>query len=164
MARRMHPTERALKGAEGFAYIGMLFALALCGIGLGVLVPSVSDQVRRERENELIEAGTTLARALETYARGSQGVERRYPESLDRLLLDDRFVRTRRHLRRLPYDPVAKSDAWGVVRDGKGGIVGVRSLAEGKPIRHRPPAGVVLDGIGDRYRDWVFAAVQERKP
>lgn len=146
----------------GFAYIGMLFALALFGISLGVLVPMYGTQVQREREDELIAGGMTLARALTAYAKASPGLQRAYPDSLERLLSDDRLVRIARYVRQLPYNPFSHGVQWGVVRDDKGGIVGVYSLSDAKPLRDQPPAGVRVQGGGQRYRDWIFMAEQEK--
>ncbi len=87
--------------------------------------------------------------ALPTAAQG--------PRSLEDLLKDPRLPGLRRHLRQLYADPLTGKEQWGLVKDSKGSILGVHSLAEGKPVQRtgfEPQLGSFEDA--ENYRQWVF--------
>jgi hypothetical protein len=80
------------------------------------------------------------------------------PQKLEDLLRDPRSPTLVRHLRRLPIDPVTRSETWGIVlsRDGVG-ILGVYSLAQSRPIKiagFEPPF-TDFDGKMS-YQEWRF--------
>lgn len=58
-----------------------------------------------------------------------------YPNSLQDLLRDNRFPDVRRYLRRNFTDPLTGREEWGIIPAPGGGIAGVFSLSEAKPIK-----------------------------
>lgn len=146
-------------GERGFTFVAVLAATALLTASLSVAGPRWADAQRRERERELVRVGQRYAQAIAQYRDRSPGAERRYPATLDDLLIDRRFVGTVRHLRRLYTDPVAPGRPWGVVRDGSGAIVGVRSSSLDSPsgLPLLDAAGRPLPAVA-RYADWSFLA------
>lgn len=148
--------------SRGFTFVAALLLLALVSLGLAVAGPLWSQQAQRERERELLRMGALYAQAIAAYRSASPGSDKRYPEQLEWLLLDRRFVGTVRHLRRLYPDPVNPGQPWGLVRDGAGQIVGVHSLSTEPPLAQGPLqwSGRVLGPVR-RYADWQFLAVSE---
>ncbi len=164
-AGHMHRCEHGFREA-GFTYVAMLFAVALISVGLGLAVPIYSEQVRREREQELIRVGTLYVEAIRNYYLSSPGSVRMYPRRLEDLILDARFVGTRRHLRKLYWDPIMRSAQWGVVPAPDGGVAGVYSRSEQAPLLARPLlVGSQSIAPPARYSDlkFVFEAIREAR-
>lgn len=164
-AGHMRRCEQGLREA-GFTYVVMLFAVAIISIGLGLAVPIYSEQVRREREQELIRVGTLYVEAIRNYYLSSPGSVRMYPRRLEDLVLDARFVGTRRHLRKLYAEPIMRSSDWGVVAAPDGGIAGVYSRSEQAPLLARPLlVGSQPVAPSARYSDlkFVFDATRESR-
>jgi type II secretory pathway pseudopilin PulG len=139
--------------------VAVLLLLALVSLGLAQAGPMWSDQVRREREQELLRVGTLYAQALASYRALSPGSLKQYPDKLEALALDARFVGTVRHLRKLYPDPVNPGMPWGTVKDPSGRIVGVYSQSEAQPLADRPMRwGGGLMPAARSYTDWKFLA------
>lgn len=144
----------------GFTYVSMLFAVAIIGAGLAA-VGEVWSQVRqREREQELIWVGRQFRDAIALYYLRTPGAVKRYPERLEDLLEDRRYVTTQRYLRRIHVDPVTGTAQWGIVSAPQGGIMGVYSLSERTPQKKSgfPPVEAAFEGAG-RYMDWRFVYI-----
>ena len=142
---------------RGFTYIWAMAAVAILGLGLAAIGPTWADAARREREQDLLRIGQLYAQAIGSYYRSSPGSEKRYPPSLDALLLDTRFVGTYRHLRRLYADPLKPGQAWGVLRGADGSVRGVYSLSMDEPMRREAlDLGVVVLPAARRYSEWQF--------
>lgn len=141
----------------GFTYMAALAAVAVLGIGLAAMGTLHFEQARREREQDLLRIGTLYAEAIAGYHRLSPGSEKRYPPSIDALLLDTRFVGTVRHLRKAYADPVAPTAPWGLVRGPDGAIRGVFSTSEAQPLRRQPlDLGITQLPAAARYSKWTF--------
>lgn len=146
------------KRQRGFTLLAVLTLTALMAISLSVVGPSWSQARQRERERELVHIGLEYAQALARYRAASPGSERRNPDTLDDLLLDRRFPRVVRHLRRLYPDPLDPGRPWEPVRDPQGGIVGVRSTSTARPLAEHVPHGVQpFSAPAQQYREWVFS-------
>ncbi len=151
----------ALQVDAGFAYPVLLVAVAVLGLGLARLGPMWEEADRRDREQELLRVGKLYAEALDRARRESPGGAGRYPERLEDLLLDTRFVGTRRHLRRLYPDPLQPSRPWGVVRDAGGAIIAVYSQDSRRPLqRVASDHGPASLPAAERYSDWMFGPRQ----
>ncbi|MED5621556.1 type II secretion system protein [Ideonella sp. BN130291] len=145
--------------SRGYTFVGVLLLLALCMLSLAVAGPVWSQQVRREREQELLRVGGLYAQAIASYYQASPGSEKQFPQRLDQLLNDTRFVGVRRHLRALYPDPVSPGQPWGLVLDAQQRIVGVHSLSEQPPLAEgRLEAGGVELAPAKHYSDWKFIA------
>lgn len=116
-------------------------------------------RLRRERETELLFVGDQYARALAAY-RDAEPI-RAYPKTLAELVDDRRGLTPRHHLRRLYRDPLTGSADWGLVYDGDRRIVGLYSLAAGRPFKQNgfAPAYRAFAGSAS-YRGWLFAPPQ----
>lgn len=146
------------RGDRGFVYLWALALVAAMGVGLAAVGPLWSQEAKREREDELLRVGRLYADAIARYYRSSPGSVKRYPPTLEVLLLDTRFVGTVRHLRTLYPDPVVGSAAWGLLHAADGGIRGVHSQSTDAPLRAvAVDLGVTVLPPATRYAEWQFA-------
>jgi type II secretory pathway pseudopilin PulG len=142
----------------GFSYLWMLLLVTLMGIALTISAELISTSARRDREVALLVAGRQFQSAIERYHESPPPSGRKeYPNTLEDLLQDPRFLGMKRHLRKIPMDPITGKLEWGFTRMG-GRIVAVHSLSEMLPIKQ---AAFDYD-IGHfanakKYSDWVFA-------
>ena len=147
--------------STGFAYLALLITVTIIGVAAVATFQMGSILQRRAAEDELLEIGTEFRRALISYSSATPAGQPNYPPSLDALLKDPRYPNIRRHLRKLYYDPLTGTQRWGLVMspDGKG-VVGVYSLAQGKPIKigNFEP---IYQSFADKtsYADWVFTSI-----
>lgn len=142
---------------RGFTYLYVLFLVALIGAQLALVGTIWHTKVKREKEAELLFIGHEFRRAIASFHTRTPGSEKRYPRSLEDLVLDPRFPQTVRHLRRIYRDPMTGKYEWGLQRNENGDIVGMYSLSTEKPLkiggfRREDEAftGMV------RYDQWVF--------
>jgi len=142
----------------GFSYLALLFALAIFGIGLAKIGPLSSQLARRSAEAELIRTGLEVERAIASYYYSSPGTIPALPRTWDDLLEDRRFVAMKRHLRRVPLDPITRTHDWGVEEIG-GGMIGIYSRSDAAPLRRRPIELERSTTGGEHYSDWKFVFV-----
>ncbi len=139
---------------SGFTYLTILFAVAFIGIGLAVTGEVWHTAALRDKESQLLYAGSQYRRAIERYYLSGP---RQYPRTLEDLLKDPRKPNVERYLRRLYFDPVTGSAEWGVVKAPDGGVMGVYSLSDVKPMK---TAGFDLRNKAfegaEKYSDWKF--------
>lgn len=148
-----------LAGADGWAYLFLLVAVAIIAGAAAGTVQIGSTMARRQAEQQLIDVGQQFAQALQRYAAMTPVGHPTAPRDLEQLLTDDRFPGMVRHLRRLYDDPVTGSATWGVIRDGQGFVVGVHSLSPQVPIRQSGfPGQFAGFERATTYQDWVFQA------
>ena len=142
---------------RGFTYIAMLLAVAVSGALLAAGSIVWSQQAQRERERELLLIGKEFRRAIGLYYERTPGAVKRYPEGLEHLLRDDRYLSMQRYLRRIYRDPMTGKSEWGLVQAPTGGIMGVYSLSNDRPIKTGgfDESDKDLDGKS-RYSDWQF--------
>lgn len=165
----MGSTMRAGKQARpsrqaGFGYLSVLMLVLAVATGLSAVAQPWSMQKQRDDEAELLFIGTQFQRALASYY--LSGTAPAYPKTMDALLKDDRVSFTRRHLRRLYADPITGGTEWGIVKSPDGGIMGVYSLSERRPIKQDGFDAELGDMAGkSSYQDWkfVFMGVNPRQ-
>jgi len=134
--------------------------MLLLALGTQRVMTVVSQQAQREREAELLRAGTAIAEAIGRYHEATPGSVKRWPVSLDDLLEDRRLVVLRRHLRQVYADPMTRDGRWGLMPAPDGGVAGVYSLSESQPIASGSMEVQRLGFSGARsYREWRFVFV-----
>jgi type II secretory pathway pseudopilin PulG len=114
---------------RGFSYLLLLFAVAALGIASAGSAVMWSTLTQSERERELLFIGGEFARALQRYHDASPVEPKRYPASLQELVEDKRQPTPVRHLRKIYFDPMTRSQDWGLVMTG-GQIRAVYSKSE----------------------------------
>ncbi|MET1070468.1 MAG: type II secretion system protein [Pseudomonas prosekii] len=144
-------------GEGGFTYLGVLFLVALMGMGLASAGQVWSTASKRDRERQLLWVGTQYAQALRSYYRSSPGVAQ-YPKELADLLQDERFPSAKHHLRQLYPDPMGGGE-WSLMRGFDGRITGLYSAATDTPLKQTDFPTQWSDFVGmASYKDWQFVA------
>jgi hypothetical protein len=149
---------------RGWAYLSVLFLVTLLALVASASLQAGTALARRNAEQELLAIGNEFQQALRSYAgaplespTAPELMGLRGPRTLEELLRDPRAPGIRRHLRRIYADPLTGRPDWGLVRDRDGLIVGVYSLAPGRPIRQ---AGFDATWAhfenSESYQDWIF--------
>lgn len=145
---------------SGFTYLGLIFFVAVMGIALAMAGTLWSFSKQREKERELLFIGEQFRRAIGQYYEHTPGTIKRYPQSLNDLLQDNRYVSVQRYLRRIYRDPITKDTEWGLVQAPTGGVMGVYSKSVSTPIKvggFRFSDRAFEDA--KRYSDWAFVYV-----
>ena len=144
---------------RGFTYLGILFAVAFIGVGLAVIGQLWSIAARRADEQQLLFVGDSFRRAIGSYYRAG----RQYPQYLEDLVLDKRGPVPLHHLRKLYADPITREADWELVTLDNGGIIGVASRSQGKPLKRanfeRQDASFE---DAECYCDWQFVYLPPR--
>jgi type II secretory pathway pseudopilin PulG len=109
---------------RGYMLLAILVMLAFLMLALLQVAPSIAQQIRREREEELIHRGRQYALAIKRFYRKFG----RYPTSLDELENTNRM----RFLRRRFKDPMTQGGEWRVIHFGEAKVTPTGLF--GKPI------------------------------
>lgn len=150
-----HPSSR--RDQNGFTFFGVLAAVALLGAVLGSAVEIWYTAVVREKERQLLFIGQQFRLAIERYHRNTPGPVKQFPAKLEDLLEDPRLPGTQRYLRRIYRDPITGLSEWELVKGADGGIVGLHSLSEARPLKSAGfgPADRGFENT-ESYAGWVF--------
>jgi len=149
---------------SGFTYLTVLFAIAFMGLGLALTGEMWHTAVMREKEAQLLYVGNQYRRAIERYYLSGP---RQFPRALEDLLKDPRKPNTQRYLRKLYPDPLTGKNEWGIVRAPDGGILGVYSASEEKPIKTGNFGFANREFVEkEKYSDWrfVYNPAQQQVP
>ena len=153
-----------MKRERGFTYLTVLFIVAILLGGLAMVGEVWETAAKREREAELLFVGDQYRKAIGRFYEGTPGGVKRYPRTLEELLKDPRTPSVQRYLRRLYADPFGGAE-WGIVKSPDGGVAGVYSLSEEKPLKS---AHFKLRDAGfeaaQRYADWKFTYAPASPP
>ncbi len=142
---------------RGFTMAAVIAALFILALATQSVMFFVSQQAQREREDKLLRIGKAYREAIGAYYESSPGNIKRWPQTLEDLVEDSRQVGIKRYIREVYADPVGRTDSWGIVVSRDGGIAGVYSRSEAKPIRSAPiEQGDIQLAGASRYSDWRF--------
>jgi len=140
---------------RGFTYLTVLFIVAILAAGLALVGEVWETSAKREKEADLLFVGNQYRMAIQRYVLAGKA---QYPQKLEDLLQDQRQPSIQRYLRKLYPDPMTGKSEWGFVKGPDGGIGGVYSLSEDKPLK---VAGFKLRDASlegaQKYSDWKFA-------
>jgi type II secretory pathway pseudopilin PulG len=143
---------------SGYTLVTLLVVVFLVSLGLSIAGPTWREQNRRLHERELLRVGMLYAHALADFRASSPGSLKAYPNSLEELLLDPRYLGVRRHLRRLYPDPIDPTQPWGLTKDADGHITGVYSQSVDEPVAEGPmDMGDLVLAPARHYSDWKFS-------
>ena len=153
---------RGPRGSRGFTYLTVLFIVAFMGVGLAVIGEVWHTAALREKEAELLFVGNQYRRAIERYYLSGP---RQYPRTLSDLLKDPRKPATERYLRQIYPDPITGKDEWGIVKAPDGGIMGIHSPSEDKPLKSASfrTRDKEFEGAA-KYSDWKFVSTPPVQP
>ena len=108
----------------GVTYLAVLFLVATMGAIWAAIGNIWSTTSQREKEKELLLIGAQFRTAIGQYYEKSPGALKKYPETLEDLLKDNRQLGTQRYLRKVFIDPITKTSKWGFVMSPHGGDYG----------------------------------------
>src|SRR5258708_15408346 len=94
---------RARKNEQGYVLLAVMLLVTLLIIALAIEAPRLGQQIKREREEELIHRGQEYSRAIKKFYIASGG---HYPTSLEQL----ENTNNKRFLRKRYKDPVTGKD------------------------------------------------------
>jgi len=148
---------------DGFSYVIVMFLVAILAIISVRALEVTATAERRDKEAQLLWVGMAFRNAIAQYHKGTPGEAKAYPENLEALLYDERHTNPDRPLRKLYRDPMTGSPDWGLVRNGKGAVIGVYSLSQDRPAKKGgfPPELASFAGA-QRYSDWKFVYQSEK--
>jgi type II secretory pathway pseudopilin PulG len=106
---------RGKSGEKGYVLLALMLALTLLLIAMAIEAPRIAQQIKREREEELVHRGKDYAMAVKRFVHKSGG---RYPTSIDQLENTNRI----RFLRKRYKDPMTGEANWKMVHAGEAEI------------------------------------------
>ena len=150
---------RLLYCRAGVTYLLALMMVMVLGIMLAKVGQSWQQLMQREKEEELLFRGSQMQDALTRWYRPQAGQQVATPlTDLKQLLRDPRTAATVRYLRREYRDPITGKE-WVLIRDPTGGIIGVSSSSDQKPIKQDYFPDNLKEFTNKKsYREWQFLA------
>lgn len=152
----------------GFTYFGLLLAIATVALGAGAGAGMLSNDIRRDKELELLLAGDEIRRAIESYHAKNNGGQNPYPKQLEWLIRDPNQPTILRHLRKIFRDPMHDPDetenlrisgTWALIYGPGEQIIGVHSNSRGAPLKKTGfPKSYESFAQAKSYSDWRFMA------
>jgi type II secretory pathway pseudopilin PulG len=121
------------QGEQGFTLLGLIVAIFLILLVLGVAAPRVAHELRREREVETIHRGNEYVRAIQIYYRKVG----HYPGSIEELEKTNNV----RYLRQRYVDPMTGKADWRLIHVGE-----AKTTVKG--FFGQPLAGIASSGLG----------------
>jgi type II secretory pathway pseudopilin PulG len=149
-----------LKSCNGFTYIAALVLVMIMGIMLGAAGQSWS--MIMKREVELLFRGNQIMYTIADWYKSGQGRQAVPLKDLKDLLKDPHSAATVRYLRKLYKDPITGKDWTPIIDQARGGIVGVVSTSEEKPIKQdftdylKDTPQFKTFGKKNKYSEWQF--------
>ena len=111
---------------SGFTYLWILFAIAMLGVSLTVSSQLWVSSAQRQKIEQMNWIAEQFKQAIGSYYESSPGSVKLYPQTPEMLLQDERFITTKRHLRKIYANPFSGLPDWDWIRGVDGGLRGVR--------------------------------------
>lgn len=99
-------------GESGYMLLAVMLAVTLILVGMSIELPRIAQQIKREREEELVHRGKDYATAVKRFVHKNGG---RYPTSVEQLE-DTNHIR---FLRKKYKDPITGESDWKMVHMGE---------------------------------------------
>ncbi|MFL6386022.1 MAG: hypothetical protein ACJ71U_00915 [Terriglobales bacterium] len=115
MKMRYMKSGRARSTESGYVLLAVMLTLTLMLIALSVEAPRIAQQIKRDKEEELIHRGKDYATAVKRFAHKNGG---RYPASIEQLENTNHV----RFLRKKYVDPITGESDWKMVHVGEAEI------------------------------------------
>lgn len=148
---------RTMRIQSGYVLLTVLLFLLMITLGASGMVQMYQTQTKREKEQQLLFAGSQIKRAIVSYYNTiPSGKSRQLPPNLEALLDDPRTSPPLHHLRQIFVDPMTGKRDW-VLVVGLGGIIGVHSNSNNTPLKVSGflPEYKSFNGAAS-YADWIF--------
>lgn len=108
-------TNRSHRAESGYVLLAVMLTLTLMLIAMAIEAPRIAQQIKREKEEELVHRGKDYATAVKRFVHKSGG---RYPASIEQLE-DTNHIR---FLRKKYKDPMTGEADWKMVHAGEAQI------------------------------------------
>jgi type II secretory pathway pseudopilin PulG len=105
-------SNRSRSGQAGYVLLAVMFTLTLMLIAMAIEAPRIAQQIKREREEELVHRGKDYATAVKRFVHKNGG---RYPLSVEQLENTNHI----RFLRKKYKDPITGESDWKMVHVGE---------------------------------------------
>lgn len=105
------PVRSKIRNQKGYLLLSVMLLIAIMLLMLSIEAPRIAQQIKRDKENELIHRGKEYARAVRKYVRKTGN----YPTSLEQLE-DTNHVR---FLRKRYEDPMTGKADWKLIHQGE---------------------------------------------
>jgi hypothetical protein len=148
----------------GVTYLAVLFFVAASSAMLAATAVIWSHERQRQKEQELIWIGNQFREAIGLYYQRTPGAVKRYPEKLEDLLEDRRYLTTARYLRQVYRDPMTGKAQWGLISAPGGGFMGIRSLSQSEAIKTIERQSDGTSAGAARHSDWIFTYLPPPTP
>jgi hypothetical protein len=149
---------------RGFTYLALLFWLAFLALGAALAAEVASREAQREGERQLLFVGEQYREAIGRWHDTHAALADPFPRDLGWLLEDLHSLEPQRYLRQVYRDPITGSPQWGLVRSPLGGITGVYSLSQARPLKQAGFDLAERDFTGaQHYSGWRFVYVAKPK-
>jgi type II secretory pathway pseudopilin PulG len=112
---RRRRSNRSRSGESGYLLLAVMLVMTLILIAMSVEAPRIAQQIKREKEEELVHRGKDFAYAVKRFAHKNGG---RYPVSIEQLE-DTNHVR---FLRKRYKDPMTGDTDWKLIHYGEAQI------------------------------------------
>ncbi len=112
---KLKKTSRTRIAEQGYMLLAVMLAMTLILIAMGAAAPRIAQQIKRDKELELVHRGKDVAIAIKHFVHKNGG---RYPTSLEQLE-DTNHIR---FLRRRWKDPTTGDSIWRLVHVGEAEI------------------------------------------
>ena len=142
---------------SGAAYLVVLFLIATIAISLSVVSQHDATIQLREKERDWLFIGQQYQQAIQSYYEKSPDGIKKFPISLEELLLDNRFLQPVRHLRKFYPDPLTGGE-WMIIRDEGNFIVGVYSASQNEILSKNLVKDFATDQAINVHADVKFTA------
>lgn len=142
---------------KGFTYMAVLFAVAIIGASLALIGVTWKTAQQRENEKELLFIGDQFRKAIGLYYERTPGPIKKFPENLEQLIKDDRYIVPQHYLRKIYRDPMTNKTDWEIIVAPNGGIMGVHSASDKAP--HKQSNFKEIDATfkkSKHYSSWKF--------
>ena len=96
------PSRHIQQNEKGYVLLTLMLMVALMVIGLGIIIPTITFEIKRDREEEMVHRGTQYSRAIRAYYKKFG----RYPAKLEDLESSNNL----RFLRKRYKDPLTGKD------------------------------------------------------
>ena len=136
---------RHIGDERGAALLIVLLMIVVLGLTIGIAGSTWKSVTQRARESELFWRGDQYRKAIKSYYEVKHGATGLYPQKLESLLKDPRFLGAIRHIRQLYSDPISGED-WVLIKDKSGRITGVHSSSNLEPFKK--------DGFAQEYESF----------
>jgi type II secretory pathway pseudopilin PulG len=149
--------QRHFGDERGAALLIVLVMVVVLGLAIGIAGSTWKSVTQRAREAELFWRGNQYRLAIKSYYEVKHGRGAgMFPQKLENLIKDPRFLGAERHIRRLYPDPMTGGD-WQLIKDKSGRITGVRSSSDLEPFKKdRFPEGYEKFEGAESYSSWEF--------